>query len=159
GVKRAVEYLTLRNEKNLLLIKNDMWKGRNLLHELMEQTFRNVLDEEFPGRNHFVASDISEITQKTLNKYNIGGILCCYDTDAIKITGRLKKWNLKIPDDISVVAYGNTELIELFTPSITAIDCKYNEIASITAGLIDKGKACSDNEQYVIQPELIIRET
>ena len=159
GVKRALDYLAQQGNGNLLLVKNEIWKGRNLLHELMEQTFRMLIDERYADRKLFVIDRTSDLNSGYIQKNGIGGILCCNDTDAIRVVGRLKQWCLKIPETVSVVSYGDTELTQFFDPPITAIDCKYEEMACRTAQLFDENQENKLIEQYIIQPELIVRKT
>lgn len=158
GVKRACDYLRSKNEKNILFIKDETWNGRNLVYDLMEQTLRSLLEKDDCTRKLYVISRLKDLHEEIFYIYNIGGILTCTDTDSIRITGRLKKWNIDVPGEISVVSYGNTELTEFFKPSITSIDCHYEEMASLAASII-RNTNLNGQIQHVIQPELLIRET
>jgi DNA-binding LacI/PurR family transcriptional regulator len=159
GVKRAIDYLVSKTGKNLLLVKNDSWKGRNMLYEFMEQTFNTIICNSYPMREVFAISDMKQMSQEFIAGNQIGGILCCADTDAVRIIGRLKKYGYTFPGEISLVCYGNTELTEFFDPAISVIDCRYGEMAAQTARLIDNAQKANPLEQYVIFPQLIIRET
>jgi len=159
GVKRVIDYLVSKTNENLLLVKNESWKGRNLLYELMEQTFTNIVSVNYPNRKVFVISSMKEFNHDLITGNRIGGVLCCADTDAVRVIGRLQKWNIGIPDGISIVSYGNTELTEFFSPSITVIDCGYQDMAIQTALLIDKGNQAGPFEQHIILPRLIVRQT
>ncbi len=159
GVKRAVDYLTLKTQNNLLLVKNDSWKGRNMLYELMENTFFNLINEQYPKRKAFAISNMKDFSEALIYRHEIGGILCCADTDSVRVIGRLKKWKIDIPHKVRIVNYGNTELTELFSPAITVVDCLYQDMASQTARLIEKGKSAGPYEQHIIQPLLLERET
>jgi DNA-binding LacI/PurR family transcriptional regulator len=75
------------------------------------------------------------------------------------VVGRLKLWDVEIPKNVAVVSYGDTELTQFFDPPITAVNCKYDEMARKTAQLLDENLENRITEQYVIQPELIIRNT
>ncbi|MFO7923555.1 MAG: substrate-binding domain-containing protein [Bacteroidales bacterium] len=158
GVKRAINYLTYRNDKNLLFFKNEIWRGRNLVYELMEQSIQIFIDQQAPARKLYVISGLSGFNQEFIIRNNIGGILCSTDIDSLKVTGRLNRWGIKMPDQVSVVSYGNTELTQSATPSVTAVDCNYGEMAKLTASLIFD---CDTKitKQFVIQPEIIIRQT
>jgi DNA-binding LacI/PurR family transcriptional regulator len=158
-VKRAVDYLAGSTSGNLLMVKNEMWRGRNLLHELMEQTFRSITADHYPGRKVHVISQLKDLSLQYFIERNISGVLCCTDHDAIRVLGRMKRWKINVPAEISLVSYGNTELTEFNEPGITVIDCKFQEMARKTAHLIDNGHEAGPHEQHVIQPELIIRQT
>lgn len=159
GVARALEYLSKQNRGNLLLIKNEDWQGRNLLYELMERTFCDIVHSKYQTRNPFVLNNVHNLTLNFVKTNQIGGILCCSDTDSIRALGRIKQWNVKLPAEISLVSYGNTELTEYFEPPITSLDCQYAEMAEMAAKLIDYGKQSGMYEQHIINPKIIIRKT
>jgi DNA-binding LacI/PurR family transcriptional regulator len=159
GVARAIEYLTAQNQGNLLLVKNEDWRGRNLLYELMDRTFCDIIQTQYSARNPFTINNAFDLTYEFLDQHKIGGIVCCTDTDSIRVLGRIKKWGVKIPSEISLVSYGNTELTEYFEPPITSLDCQYNEMANKTAELITKGKNCGLLEQHIVNPKIIVRGT
>ena len=158
GIRRALDHLVSINEGNLLLVQNDIWKGRDLLNEVIEHTFREIVEERCPERKVYVVSNARGLQPGFIETNKIGGILSCSDIDSVKVLGRLKKWGFEIPKQVSLVSYGNTELTEFFEPSITVVDANYGEMARHTAGLI--GSDNGDMEkQYVIQPRLIVRNT
>lgn len=159
GVARALEYLTSQNQGNLIFVKNDDWQGRNLLYELMDRTFSTLVMLKYSGRKAFSVENARELTTDFVYNKNIGGVLCCTDVDAVRVLGRMKNCHKNIPKDLSLVSYGNTELTEHFTPSITALDCGYKKMAQKTAELIKKGKNCGLLEQHMVNPKIIIRQT
>ena len=159
GVKRAFNYLISRNEKNLLIIKNEAWNGRNLVAELMEQSLQIFISSQSPHRELFIISGLSEFSDEFLKINNIGGILCFTDTDSLRVSGRLLRWGISMPNEISVVSYGNTELTQTASPPVTAVDCNYSEMARVAASMIFSKPKPVGTKQFVIQPELIIRQT
>lgn len=159
GIKRAVNYLAEGHNGNLLLMKNETWKGRNLLNELMEQTFSTTISHDYPDTEVFVLPFVKQISRSFIRENRIRGMLCCSDVEAIRVLGRLRKWNVRVPDEVKLVNYGNTELTRLYEPEISVIDCKYEEMAIKTAAIIDRGRKNNPHEQHIIQSELIIRKT
>lgn len=158
GIKRAVDYLTQKQEGNYLLLSSEKWQGKNLVYDLMQQTFEMLLDSKLPDRKLFCSTDINKLNQDYFISNNIKGILTIQDSIAIRLIGRLKQWGLSIPADVSVVSYGNTELTEFFSPPISVIDCKYEEMSHCISRLIDSDIE-DQIDQVIIQPKLIIRET
>jgi DNA-binding LacI/PurR family transcriptional regulator len=161
GVKRAVQFLQSRCTERIAFIKNDTWSGRNLVQEVMEETFKSFVGESDDVTKAVVINSIHTLTPDFLREQDIQGIFCCDDLDAVRIIGRLVEWDFKIPGDISLISYGNTELARYFSPKITSIDCHYPLMANRTAKIISDHLNGDDVTycQYVIQPELIIRET
>ncbi len=159
GVKRAFNHLISMNDKNLLFVKNDDWVGRNLVNEFMEQTLSLFVSQQTPDRELFIISNLFKLNESFLRKNNIGGILCSTDIDSVRITGRLVNWKIKMPDEVSVVSYGNTELTQVFDPPITAVECHYGEMAELTSSIITSNITMNSKYQHVIQPDLVVRST
>ena len=129
GIKRAIQHLVSNTQGNLIMIKSDTWKGMNLLGELMEQTFLNITETDYPDRKVAVVSDIRKLDRRFMIENKFDGILTTTDNDAIRILGRLKQWNINVPGQTRLVNYGNTELTIYNEPPITVIDCKYEQMA------------------------------
>lgn len=159
GIKRALEYLQLKNKRNILFVNNETWKGRNLLSEYIETSLLAYASALNQAVEIITTGNASEVDKEYCEKYQIGGIICYNDINAATIVGKLIVQKVSIPEHISIVNYGNTELTQYFTPPITSIDCKYELLAKKAAEIIDKGTKNSVNEQHVILPELIIRKT
>ena len=158
GVKRAFDYLVSKRDGNFLLLGTETWKGEHLVFELMENTFRMLIQEKVPERSLFVRYDVQQIEPGYIRSNGIDCILSLQDIEAVKILGRLRHWGFRIPGEISLVSYGNTELTEFFQPAITVIDCNYRKMTERIASSIT-GNANQRNRQIVISPEIIIRET
>ena len=161
GVKRAVDYLLSKTSKNIAFIKNEVWAGANMVQELMERSFKSFVEEASPSRKPFVLDQIRNIDREYLETVQIGGIFCCDDMDAIRVIGKLKNEGLNIPQDVAVVSYGNTELSSYFTPRITSIDCHLEQMAEKTVEIINSNINGADIRfsQYILQPDIIIRDT
>lgn len=159
GVKRALDHLVSKNKGNILLVKSDSWQGINLLDELIEKTLEGLLQNFHPERKLFLLKGVMNLDKKFLLENNIGGILAGTDSESIRIAGRLHKWGVQMPSSISLVSYGNTELLEFFSPGISAIDCRYSDIAFKLAELIEDPGLMGTTVQYVVQPILIERVT
>lgn len=158
GVKRAFDYLSQRESGNFLLLGNEIWRGQNLVFDLMESTFRMLIQQSCPDRNLFVKKGLQEIDAAFIRKNSITGILSVQDSDSVRMLGRLKEWGIAVPEQVSLVSYGNTELTQYFNPGITAVDCNYREMARAIAVFITSEERLN-NRQVVISPEIIVRKT
>jgi DNA-binding LacI/PurR family transcriptional regulator len=161
GVQRAVRYLRSRTGQTLAFLKNDVWAGRNMVQEVMEETFKNCVQEAANGHRALVIEHIAGIGADLLLREKVGGIFCCDDADAVRVAGRLIEWGFRIPSDISLISYGNTDLARYFTPKITSIDPHGEEMARRIAEMIHANLQGENvrYSQYVIQPDLVVRET
>lgn len=156
GVKRAVEYLAKQNNSNLLFVNDSAWYGINLVAESMLSTFVHY-GELVYNRKVISVNHHNRVTKDFIINNSIGGILCYKDTDTIKLYGKLIRMGFKFPKDITIVNYGNTELIELFEPGLTAIDCLYNEMVDKVRLMYNKN--IKKKEQYIVSPKLVVRNT
>lgn len=161
GVRRGLQYLLGKTGGSIAFVRNEIWTGRNIVQELMEETFKGVLAAERPRAAPVVIDRISEMTVSHLRRNRVGGIFCCDDTDAVRVIGRLRDEGVLIPGDMSLVSYGNTDLARYFTPMITSIDCRTEEMAAKTVAMIKSWLKGGDVSlcQYVIQPDLVVRQT
>lgn len=161
GVKRAVQYLTGRTNRNLAFLKNDVWTGRNMVQEFMEESFKEFVEQASPKRNALVLDHLVDLNPDLIKKQQIGGVFCCDDADAIRVLGRLRDWHFQVPEEFALISYGNTDLARYFTPRITSIDSHCEEMAARTADIIRKHTEGEDTSlcQFVIQPDLIERDT
>ena len=159
GIKRALDYIRQKTNKNILFVKNEIWKGKNLLNELIENSLFTYANNPTGQQRFITTGNVSAINRLFCEKQNIGGIISHNDTNTAIIVGKLIQEGIKIPDELVIVNYGNTELTRYFTPALTAIDCKYEKMATLVGEFIDTDSTEKKSFQFVIQPELIIRNT
>lgn len=161
GVKRAADYLLDKCRGNLAFVKNCTWLKRNTVQEVMEETFRNMIAQHDPARQTIIIEDLYTLSAEFISKANLGGFFCCDDTAAVRILGRLKTWGISVPERAALVSYGNTDLARFFTPAITSVNPHHGEMGEILSRIITQHVQHKDVSlcQYVLQPDLIVRET
>ncbi|MBN1893361.1 GntR family transcriptional regulator [bacterium] len=161
GVRRAAQYLLNRSPQAVAFLKNPIGAGRNLVQEYMETVFRDQVKSGSPATRSLVIDRVQSLTSGWLEENRIQGIFCCDDMDAVTAVGRLLEWGFRIPHEISVISYGNTDLARYFTPGITSIDGHFEDMTRKTAEIIFQYQQGMDvrSQQHVILPTLIVRET
>ena len=159
GIKRALDYILKTTSGNILFVRNEIWKGKNLLNELIENSLFTYASNPKEQRKLVTAGNTAAVDRHFCEQQNIGGIISHNDTNTAIITGKLIQEGVKIPDEMVVVNYGNTELTRYFTPALTAVDCKYEQIAAHIGEIIDNQSTEKTVFQFVVQPELMIRKT
>jgi len=161
GVQRGIRHLLGVTRRAVAFVRNEIWAGHNMLQELMIRTYNDILEAERPEHPPLVIESLSSITGAYLQKHAIDGLFITDDADAIRIIGRLHAEGVRIPEDLRIISYGNTELAQYFSPGITSIDSHAEEMAARAIEIIRKGLDQKDIRycQYVIKPDLIVRET
>jgi len=157
GVVRAMDHLLNRKPGGVAFVANEGWTGRNMVLELMTETYRMTLMRRFPDCEPFIFERAAEVDAAELRARNVTGIVCCDDVSAIRAVGRLREQGVDVPGEMGVVSYGNTDLARYFTPALTSVDPHNEEMARQVAEFLAGETAA--RVQYVVQPELIVRET
>jgi DNA-binding LacI/PurR family transcriptional regulator len=161
GVQRGTRYLLDKTAGSIAFVRSDVWAGRNLVQELMEGTFMTVMAESRSTVMPHLIEKAGRLDAAYVRGYGIGGIFCCDDSDAVRIIGRLRAEGVSVPGDVSLVSYGNTHLARYFTPAITSLDPHTAEMAQKMGEILKRSIDGEPSEfcQYVVQPELVVRET
>jgi len=161
GVVRAMGYLLEKHPGGIAFVMNEGWSGRNMVLELMSETYKMVLRRRRPEGEPTILERASAIDVETLRLRGVTGIFCCDDVSAIQALGRLRQQGVPVPAEMSLVSYGNTDLARYFTPSITSVDPHNEEMVSrlIEVLYVERGNGLAVNKQHIVQPELVVRET
>lgn len=99
--------------------------------------------------------------QKRLRDLKTTAIFCFSDYVAYGVYSALEKYNLKIPQDVSVVGYDNNEYSDIILPGLTTIDIHPYKLgkqaAEIMLDLIEKKGDKETFLEVITSPELIVR--
>ncbi len=75
----------------------------------------------------------------------------------------LKKAGIKIPDDMGVVGFSNSDIIDLLQPSLTAVKQPAFEMGQIATELlielIESKRPVTDFKNKILKAELLVRES
>lgn len=98
---------------------------------------------------------------KNGGRNKITAIFSSNDTMALGAIKAIKKMNLKIPDDISIVGYDDIRIASYISPALTTVRSPILEMSSVVTGnlinFIENG--INSIEYYTVPAELIIRES
>lgn len=79
----------------------------------------------------------------------VGMLHYCYDN------------NINVPEDFSISGFGNTEISELFKPSITSVRLPYYDIGAIAVRMLVK--ILREDEEFLksinLKHEIMVRDT
>ena len=88
-------------------------------------------------------------------------IICQGDFIAVKLVNFLYKKGIKVPEDISIISSGNTEMASMTIPAITTLDLNIEYSCRIAVELLLKRISNPDKpcESITINSTLVIRES
>lgn len=84
------------------------------------------------------------------------GIITSNPAVAVQTISRLKEFNFRVPEDISIVTFGNHSLIKYWTPSISCITTDASEFAkTITNKFFEILQRTSNGQQIPVDTQII----
>ena len=99
--------------------------------------------------------------QADLTDLSATAIFCFSDYVAYGVFSAIAKFNLRIPEDISVIGYDNNEYSDMTSPALTTVDILPYQIgkqaSKIMFNLIQNKETINDHIEAVISPKLIVR--
>lgn len=167
GAKKATEHLINLDCRKIALITTVDYIS---VGKLRTQGYKQALEEhQIPlDENLILKIEDVENSEKVidgfLRKNEVDGVFAVneeFSTSAIKV---LVQKGLKVPEDVSVIAFSNGEISKRFIPSLTTVNQHGAEIGAKAAEiLIDRLERPTDTEdQYrteIIKTSLIERES
>ena len=88
-------------------------------------------------------------------------ILCVNDLFAVGVLRELRNRNISVPGEMSVTGFDNIKIAEFSSPSLTTINIPRERIATTLFRSLHSTdqQAAEQPAQYIIDPELIVRES
>ncbi|MBQ7257517.1 MAG: LacI family DNA-binding transcriptional regulator [Abditibacteriota bacterium] len=88
-------------------------------------------------------------------------IICTNDTFAYVLCQLAKKYNVRIPQDLSITGFDDLDIISMPTPRITSVNSHLSLMGKHAIHLLSKRINDNTREhiQITIEPELVIRDT
>ncbi len=166
GAFMATQYLIDCGCKNLLHIQGDQNVSifKNRKKGFVDALVKNN-HQVIEGNSFEIVGDIAKDTsliKKILSKHSdIDGFFAHGDESCLYVINILKTLNIKIPEQIQIIGFGNTEFGTLTNPKMTTVDQKCLEMGILAADMLLKNlkKNNKENSKLVLVPELIIRDS
>uniref|UniRef100_UPI0026EC510D LacI family DNA-binding transcriptional regulator n=1 Tax=Alkalibaculum bacchi TaxID=645887 RepID=UPI0026EC510D len=96
-----------------------------------------------------------------IRENDVTAVFCCQDEIAIGLINYLYDNNIKVPDEISVVGYGDISLASIYRPKLTTIKEPYYDLGAVAIRRILKEvKGESVDERSLKLPiQLVVRDS
>ncbi|MEA1974297.1 MAG: LacI family DNA-binding transcriptional regulator [Bacillota bacterium] len=165
GAYNAVEYLIKKDRKKIAFItgplstttSNDRLDGykKGLIDNKIDINSKLILEGEYKGE---WGTEATKILLE--DKIEFDAIFCGNDLIAVSVIKTLKKFNLNIPNDVSVIGYDNIYLSEIVEPPLTTVNQPVYQMGYEAAGLlIDILEKKTKGKTIKLGTNLVIRET
>lgn len=167
GGYKQCEYLIKKGYKNIGFIGSKSSLFRN--KEKVIGIITALEDFEIPVNKEnfiYVEEDFDnnfevKVMELIKKEHSPTAIICQWDFIAVKLINLLHKKGISVPDDISVVGSGNTEMSALANPSLTTLDLNIEYSCEMAVELLLRriNNPCKPVENININSDLIERES
>ena len=163
GFQHCVEYLVERGRRNLVLIVENVRASKVKI-----QSYFEIAAKTYENLNYCSYTDIAsetegarEVVRRILREHpEVDGILCTQDRLAIEVMYALGEEGKRVPEDISLIGEGNSELCEVCRPRLTALDTMVTVSSMMSVRmLVDVMEGRSQTHKLTLEMELVNRET
>jgi len=161
GGYKQCEYLIKKGHKEIgFLGDSSVYKNKEKVLGIT-----SALDDyKLPIRDEFFIYEENfeeKVSQLISSKVAPTAIICQWDYTAIKLVKLLYEKGIKVPEDISIIASGNTEMSALFIPAITTLDLNIDYSCEVAVTLLLKRISRPDkpHENITINSILIERDS
>ena len=119
---------------------------------------------EVKDTDEITTDDISQMVSRLVHQQHVHGIICANDIIAAHAVQACKRMGLRVPQDLSIIGFDNSDFSKVLDPPLTTIDQNVDEVArQAVAVLFDminrKPSDPKDKKQILVKPKLIIRES
>jgi LacI family transcriptional regulator len=163
----AVQYLINKNHRNIAMIsggKNDLIAGKPRLDGYINALIENNINI---NKNLIKYGDFSYKSGKecmeeliSQERNNFTAIFAASDDMAIGALKAAYQNNIKVPQEISIMGYDNSQIAEMVTPSLTVISQPFEKMGEIAArSLIENIEKKTIVKNIIVEHEIIERES
>lgn len=167
GIALAVDYLCEKGYRDIFFVKdNTTWSSENKYEGYQAAMAANGLGKEacvLTTTNSLEGG--TAVAQEFLKEHYKPGcrkaLVCSEDVTASGCLQELLRHGVKVPEEVAIIGYDNSDICKFSTPNITSIDSRPDVVGSEAAWIL--GRMSSDStpniRHVVVSPVLIERET
>ena len=166
--KMMVNHLLELGHKNILYISNDKDMDRTIEKYKVKGYTDSMNEAKLKPLIHNVGGYKIDDSYKSgedilniIKKDKVTAVFCSQDEQAIGLINYLYDQNVKVPEDVSVVGYGDISLSSIYRPKLTTIKEPYYDLGAVAIRRILKAlKGEAVDEQTIKLPvQLVVRES
>jgi len=124
---RKIVYLTQENDIDLRIENTKIKTYKEAMKNMGSQPLVHRVDSHRIDGGYKAGPKLVEILQK----HDATAVFCCQDELAIGLMNYMYDNNIKVPEDVSVVGYGDISVAGIYRPALTTIREPYYDIGAV----------------------------
>jgi len=166
GAKKAIEYFIKMGHKKIAYFSAE--DKQNISNEERKQGYiegleENKIKEKIILKGNYTEESGYKLAKEILKmKDKVSAILCANDLIAIGAIHCFIENRVKVPDDISIIGFGNYKISKFARVPLTTVSLPVEDMGKKLAELVMKKLKEKDsikNEKIILPTELIIRKS
>lgn len=166
GAQDALRYLLELGHKKILMVS-----GINAdSYTIKEETFKEMMQsEDFDaseyilnieeGNSSETASLAADILMDILPDMDVTAIFCCNDLMAVGALNACTYLGLRVPEDISIIGYDNTNVANMVIPKLTSVDQNMFQLGRNAAKLLIEKIETGESKRVTFYNSIVERES
>lgn len=157
GGHKKIAYVTQKKDIDITIEKQKIDAYKKWMSSIKEIPIILSVD----GHNISTGYNLGNQVKNLIKKDQVTALYCCEDEIALGVINYLYDHHIKVPEDISIIGYGDTSLASVYRPALTTIKEPYYDIGAVSIRKILKQLQGEELEsQTIVLPvQLIIRDS
>lgn len=153
---RKILYITQKKDKDITIECFKIKAYKKAMNSWGEEPILLNID----GHSIDDGYNKGSMVKKIIDEKHITAVFCCQDEIAIGLINYFYDNDIKVPEDISVVGYGDISLASIYRPTITTIREPYYDLGAVAIRSLLKKISGTSAEQTINLPiQLLERES
>lgn len=155
GGHKKIAYVSQGKDIEITIEKEKIEAYTKWMHKINESPIILSVDGYDISTGYKLGNQVKDLMEKE----GVTALYCCEDEVALGVINCLYDHHIKIPEDISIIGYGDTKLASVYRPALTTIKEPYYDIGAVSIRKILKQLQGEKTErQTIVLPvQLIIR--
>ncbi len=157
GGHKKIAYVTQEKDIDITIEKQKIKAYKKWISFVEEMPIILFVDGHSISTGYKLGKEVKNLIEKD----QVTALYCCEDEIALGIINYLYDYHIKVPEDISVIGYGDTSLASVYRPGLTTIKEPYYDIGAVSIRKILKqlqGEKL-ERQTIVLPVQLIVRDS
>lgn len=173
GIGQAVDHLVRRSRRRIGML---LWSSQSTAFLRRKAGYVEALTRHgLPVHDDFIGlfdmmdgkinneEQVESAVRALVIDLKVDAILAVNDMTAFRVINCLKRLNYRVPEQVAVIGYDDSDFAPLYCPALTTINQRNADVAKaaveLLIAMIEGREISADQKQVLIKPKLVIRDS